>query len=184
MNFLNKIKENKEAYAAAHGGYTRVWTDGGCQTHSPFIGAYAWTSMPPTEPHKGLNGVGRLRGTTNNRMELMAIYKALEELEIGPPIILYSDSMYAINALTAWGGSWVTKGWVTGEGKPVKNRDLIEPMLQLVGLHSIEFQHVKGHGDDALNNHVDQLCTQEIKKANKAHQYGQHIPVDPFGGVE
>jgi len=184
MNFLAKIKENKEAYAAENGGYVSVWTDGGCQTHSPFIGAYAWKASRPTEGPQGVQGVGHLRGTTNNRMELMAIYKALEELEIGPPIILYSDSMYAINALTAWGGSWVKKGWVTGEGKPVKNRDLIEPLLQLVALHTVEFRHVKGHADDAQNNFVDQLCSTEIKKAQKAHQHGQNVPLDPFGSVE
>jgi len=179
MGFLSKIKENKEAYAVEYGGYTLVWTDGGCQTHAPFIGSYAWTALPPAGTKFQAQGVGHLLGTTNNRMELMAIYKALEELEIGPPIVLHSDSMYAINCLALWGASWIKRGWKTAEGYPVKNRDLIEPMLQLVALHTVEFKHVKGHAGDPKNNYVDLLCTQEIKKAHKMHKSGNYVPLDP-----
>jgi len=168
--FLTKLKENKEANVAAYGGYTVIHTDGGCQTHHPHIGAWAWSAHAPGQPFKYAKGA--MLGTTNNRMELLAIYRALEELEIGPPIKLYSDSMYAINSLTIWGPGWFKKGWKNSEGNPVKNRDLIEPLLMLVGLHQVEFLHVKGHSTNIGNNLVDSLCVKAIVEAEYAWKNG------------
>ena len=165
VGFLTLQKANKDAHVASYGGHTVIYTDGGCQTTPPFIGAYAFSIKTPASGAT-MFATGTMLFTTNNRMELMAIYKALEDAEIGPPIILYSDSMYAIQCLTEWGPSWVKKGWTTGEGKPVKNRELIEPLLMLVGLHTIEFKHVKGHAGNVGNTAVDELCVNAIKHAN------------------
>ena len=182
FSFLQKIKDNKAAHIAAHGGQTIVYTDGGCQTAFPFIGSHAWTATLPNAPPK--TKVATLSGTTNNRMELMAIYMALEELEIGPPIVLYADSMYAINCASTWADTWMKNGWKTSDGKPVKNRDLVEPVRLLARLHTIEFKHVKGHMGNGGNEYVDDLCTKAIKAVLKEFHASGHAGPNDVGNKD
>ena len=182
FSFLQKIKDNKAAHIAAHGGQTIVYTDGGCQTAFPFIGSHAWTATMPNAAPK--TKVATLSGTTNTRMELMAIYMALEELEIGPPIVLYADSMYAINCASTWADTWMKNGWKTSNGLPVKNRDLIEPVRLLARLHTIEFKHVKGHMGNGGNAYVDDLCSQAIKAVLKEFQVSGYAGPNDAGNKD
>jgi ribonuclease HI len=91
-----------------------------------------------------------LKPITNQRSELYAIYTAIHkittELEFNT-IMIYSDSEYSIKSLTEWIISWKANGWKNSAGKPVKNRDIIEPINQMMDKYPnrIKFKHVRSH---------------------------------------
>ena len=96
------------------------------------------------------------RKTTNNRMELMAVVVALQQLtREGLDIIIYSDSSYVVNSVEK---GWV-HGWVKTGFKGKKNADLWMQYLQHHKRHRIKFVWVKGHADNVNNNRCDQLAT-------------------------
>lgn len=120
---------------------TTVATDGGCDPN-PGLGAWAVVS----EDKSGFSGAED--GTTNNEMELTAILVAVEEYP--GPLMVKSDSQYAINVIT---GQWRAKA----------NTDLVKQIQDAVSDHGdVEFIWVKGHADDQLNKAADQLCTDSI----------------------
>ena len=96
------------------------------------------------------------RLTTNNRMELLAVIKALEAItKDHQQIVIFSDSKYVVEAVEkGWVFGWQKKGFA---GK--KNPDLWQRFLQLYKKHDIRFQWVKGHADNPYNNRCDQLAT-------------------------
>lgn len=100
---------------------------------------------------------GGYRFTTNNRMELLAVIKALEALtRTGLNINIYTDSEYVVNSVEkGWVFSWEKKGF---SGK--KNPDLWERFLKLYRQHHVKFHWVKGHANNPLNNRCDILATQ------------------------
>lgn len=100
--------------------------------------------------------------TTNNRMEMMAVIRALEALKGKCQVTLYTDSTYVKNGITRWIKGWKKKGWKTSSGKPVKNRDLWELMEQASEPHQIEWHWVKGHSDHPENDRVDELARMAI----------------------
>ena len=101
--------------------------------------------------------------TTNNRMELTAIIKAFEALKEKCNIKLYSDSSYSLNPfLQGWIAQWQMNGWRSLSKSPVKNVDLWEELITLMGLHRITFIKVKGHADNEYNNRCDKLATSAI----------------------
>ena len=95
--------------------------------------------------------------TTNNRMELMAVIRALEALKKeGLKITIYSDSQYVVKAVTeGWLRKWIATGFKGGK----KNRDLWMRYYDLASKHNIKFVWVKGHADNPLNNRCDELAT-------------------------
>ena len=97
--------------------------------------------------------------TTNNRMELMAVIRALECLKEPCIVELWSDSKYVIDALRlGWAESWKAKGWRRADKKPALNPDLWERLLELVSLHDVNCHWVKGHADDPYNERCDALA--------------------------
>jgi ribonuclease HI len=98
--------------------------------------------------------------TTNNRMELMAVIRALECLNRSCEITLYSDSKYVVDAFNQkWIESWQRKGWKKSDNKPVKNIDLWKKLLLLKQPHTIQFRWVKGHDGHTQNERCDLLAT-------------------------
>jgi ribonuclease HI len=95
--------------------------------------------------------------TTNNRMELMAVIRALEALKKeGLKITVYSDSQYVVKAVSeGWLRKWIATGFKGGK----KNRDLWMQYYDLALKHNIKFVWVKGHADNPLNNRCDELAT-------------------------
>jgi ribonuclease HI len=96
--------------------------------------------------------------TTNNRMEITAAIKGLEALKQRCEVKLVTDSEYLKNGITKWIGGWKKNGWLTKEKKPVLNRDLWEPLDELVNFHSVEWEWTKGHADHPDNNRCDELA--------------------------
>lgn len=108
---------------------------------------------------------GGERETTNNRMELLAVIKALSALKEECDVTLYSDSAYVVNAVSqGWLYDWQKGGWKTSDNKPVKNRELWEDLIKLLSRHKVNFVKVKGHADNVYNNRCDQIARQEVAK--------------------
>ncbi len=138
-----------------------IYTDGACKGN-PGAGGYAAILV-----YGGREKLisGGEKDTTNNRMELSAVIKALEALKEPCEITLYSDSEYFINAMTkGWLRSWVAKGWIKSDKKPVLNRDLWERIINLTSRHSITYVWVKGHAGHEYNERCDKAAVAEAEK--------------------
>ena len=105
--------------------------------------------------------------TTNNRMELMAAIRGLQELERPCEVTLYSDSKYVIDAFNQdWIGNWQKKGFKKSDGKPVKNPDLWKTLIAEVSKHRVTFVWVKGHDGHIENERCDELATSAADSDN------------------
>ncbi len=100
------------------------------------------------------------RCTTNNRMELLGVIKALEALKSPCDITLYSDSQYVVNAFNQhWVEGWLKRGWKNAKKEPVKNPDLWKRLLAAKEPHQMTFVWVKGHAGHPENERCDALAT-------------------------
>lgn len=137
-----------------------VYTDGAC-SGNPGPGGWAWAVSPDGQP-QGSGGDVR---TTNQRMELTAVLEALRALGVGSeagPVEVVSDSTYVVNCFRdRWWEGWIRRGWKNAAKKPVANRDLWEPFVELVRSRGdVTFRWVKGHSGDAMNDLVDALAVE------------------------
>ncbi len=134
---------------------TTVYTDGAC-SGNPGPGGWAWAV--PDGPFAS----GAAPGTTNQRMEIQAVLEALRALP-DEPIDVVSDSTYVVNCFRdRWWEGWLARGWVNKARKPIANRDLWEPLIELVRAipGRVDFSWVKGHSSDPMNDLVDQLAVE------------------------
>jgi ribonuclease HI len=102
--------------------------------------------------------------TTNNRMELMAAIAALEALRRPARVVLFTDSQYLRQGITAWIDAWRRRGWQTADRKPVKNQDLWERLDAARRRHRVEWRWLKGHAGHVDNERADELARAEIKR--------------------
>ena len=118
------------------------------------------------EQRSGARESGGEARTTNNIMELTALIKALEYVGPEPSLLIRCDSKYVIDAMTKWAPGWRRKGWKKADGQPVKNRELVERLLNLYEGRSgtTEVEWVKGHAGDEANELCDSLAVAESKK--------------------
>jgi ribonuclease HI len=109
---------------------------------------------------------GGERNTSNQRMELTACIKALEQLKTSKiPVEVYSDSAYLINCINeGWYQRWVLNNWKTAGKKNVENRDLWERLIALIQQFKIKFHKVEGHAGVELNERADELAQLGMKK--------------------
>ena len=140
-----------------------IYTDGACKGNP---GPGGWGALlRADDSEKELFG-GEL-GTTNNRMEMMAVIQALEALKRPCVITLYIDSQYVLKGMTEWLPGWKAKGWKTAAKQPVKNVDLWQRLDALVNTagHRIDWRWVKGHAGDPGNERADGLANRGVEKA-------------------
>ena len=138
-----------------------LYTDGACSGNP---GAGGWAFVLVYNKHQKVCSGGE-KETTNNRMELTAVIKGLEALKEPCNVKVFSDSAYVVNAfLQNWIVSWQVNNWRTASKHDVLNKDLWEKLLKLTNYHTIEFNKVKGHADDELNNLCDRLAVGEVQK--------------------
>ena len=139
-----------------------VWTDGAC-SGNPGPGGWA-AILKCGEAEKVLSGGEAV--TTNNRMELTAVIRALEALKRPCRVTLYSDSKYVVDAMTkGWVYAWQKKGWTRAKSEPVKNPELWQRLLELLAAQEkVEFRWVKGHAEHENNERCDALAVQESRK--------------------
>jgi len=105
---------------------------------------------------------GGERETTNNRMELTAVIRALEALKRRCKVRLYTDSQYVQKGISQWIHDWKRRGWRTAEKKPVKNEDLWRRLDELATGHDIEWHWVRGHAGHPENERADALANKAI----------------------
>ena len=131
-------------------GATVAYTDGACRGN-PGPGGWAW-AVPGGRWESGYDPA-----TTNQRMEILAAYSAVQALE--GPVHIVSDSTYVVNCFRdEWWQGWIARGWKNSKKEPVANRDLWEPFIELVRQRDVSFAWVKGHSGDPMNDVVDRLA--------------------------
>lgn len=132
-----------------------VYTDGACSGNP---GPGGWGAVLEYKGvRKELSG-GEAQ-TTNNRMEMTAVIRALEALTEPCRVILCSDSKYVIDALSkGWAKKWRANGWKRGDKKPALNPDLWEQLLNACERHQMEYQWIKGHAGHPENERCDELA--------------------------
>ncbi len=133
-----------------------IYTDGACKGN-PGPGGWG-VLLRSGSAEKEL--FGGERSTTNNRMELMAVIKALQALKRPCAVTLHVDSQYVLKGMTEWLPGWKAKGWRTASRQPVKNVELWQALDELVrgGGHAIEWRWVRGHDGDPGNERADALA--------------------------
>jgi ribonuclease HI len=136
-----------------------IYTDGACKGNPGPGGWGAWLSFGDSE--KSLHGGEAM--TTNNRMELTAVIRALEALKKPCDVRIYTDSVYVQKGITEWIVGWKARGWRTADKKPVKNDDLWKILDGLVINHRIEWLWVKGHAGNPGNERADTLANQGVE---------------------
>jgi len=142
---------------------TVVYTDGAC-SGNPGPGGWAW-AVAPAGTRSGSGGDSL---TTNQRMEITAALEALQTID--GPVIVVSDSTYVVNCFRdKWWEGWLRRGWLNSQRKPVANRDLWEPLINLVrSRDDVQFRWVKGHSGDPMNDLVDRLAVAAAQAVARA----------------
>ncbi len=137
-----------------------LYTDGAC-SGNPGPGGYGAILMFK-EKKKEISG-GEAN-TTNNRMEITAVIRGLQQLKEPCEVEVYSDSAYTVNAFNQhWIDGWRKNDWKKADGKPVLNDDLWKELYRLTTMHKVTFIKVKGHADNEYNNRCDYLARTAIK---------------------
>jgi ribonuclease HI len=137
-----------------------IYADGACKGNPGPGGWGAWLKWDAHE--KELFGGERL--TTNNRMELTAVIRALEALKQPCEAKIFTDSVYVQKGMTEWLTSWKARQWRTADKKPVKNADLWQSLDSLAAKHTLEWIWVKGHAGHAGNERADALANLGVEK--------------------
>ena len=139
-------------------GVVEIHTDGACRGNP---GPGGWGALLEFDgQEKEL--FGGEAATTNNRMELTAVIRALEALERPSRVVLYTDSQYVQKGIQQWIHSWKRNGWKTADKKAVKNKELWLELDELRRRHDIEWHWVKGHAGRAKNERADELANRGI----------------------
>ena len=134
----------------------KIYTDGSC-LKNPGDGGWAAIININSQITKIS---GSVKGTTNNKMELMAPIKAIQEVKEQQPIEIYTDSQYVKLGITDWIHKWIKNNWQTSKKEPVKNKELWMELYELTKNHEIKWIWVKAHAGNALNEQVDLLAKQ------------------------
>lgn len=153
-----------------HAGVTTVaYTDGAC-SGNPGPGGWAW-AVPG-----GAFASGAENPSTNQRMEILAAYEAVRALP--GTLTIVSDSTYVVNCFRdRWWEGWLKRGWINSQRKPVANRDLWEPFIELVRSRGdVDFQWIKGHSGDPMNDLVDRLAVEAAQ--TQAGRSGDDPPTE------
>jgi ribonuclease HI len=137
-----------------------IYADGACKGNPGPGGWGAWLKWGGHE--KELCGGEAL--TTNNRMELTAVIRALENLKRGCRVRVHTDSQYVQKGISEWISGWKARGWRTSDRKPVKNVDLWQALDQLAQSHEVEWVWVRGHAGNAGNERADTLANLGVEK--------------------
>jgi ribonuclease HI len=135
-----------------------VYADGACRGN-PGRGGWGVTLQVGSSV-KELYGGEAL--TTNNRMELTAVIRALEALQRPATVRIHTDSQYVQKGITAWIHNWKRRGWRTADKTPVKNDDLWRRLDELASIHRIEWIWVRGHAGNVGNERADRLANMGI----------------------
>ena len=144
-----------------------IYTDGAC-SGNPGPGGWGYLMLQKTFQGDSIIAEerGAEKGTTNNRMELLAVINALKALKTKPDcprqITIYTDSQYVQKGISEWIHNWKRNSWRTSDKKPVKNQDLWMELDALAAEFSIDWVWVRGHAGNKYNERCDELAREAI----------------------
>ena len=132
-----------------------IFTDGACKGNPGPGGWGAILRYKQTE--REISG-GEAQ-TTNNRMDLTALIKALEMLKEPCFVHVTSDSKYVLDSLQkGWAKSWKARGWKKSDKSPALNADLWQQLLDLTEEHKMQYTWIRGHNGHPENERCDALA--------------------------
>ena len=135
-----------------------IYTDGAC-SGNPGPGGWGALLRYGTKERELFGGEP---DTTNNRMELTAVIRALEAMTRPVKARVHTDSTYVKDGITKWIHGWKRNGWRTASKDPVKNADLWQRLEQATARHELEWHWVKGHAGHPENERADELANRGI----------------------
>ncbi len=136
-----------------------IFTDGACKGNP---GPGGWGAILRMGRHeKELSGSEP--ATTNNRMEMTAVIRALNALTESCEVRLHTDSRYVIDGMTKWIEGWKRKGWINASRQPVRNADLWHELIEAAQRHRVQWEWVRGHNGHAENERADRLASDAAK---------------------
>jgi len=138
-----------------------IFADGACKGNP---GPGGWGAILRTGAREK-ELYGGERRTTNNRMELTAVIRALEALKRRCEVEVYTDSQYVQKGISEWLPQWKRRGWRTADRKPVKNADLWRELDALAQQHHVQWHWVKGHAGHVENERADALANRGVESA-------------------
>ncbi len=141
-----------------------VFTDGACKGNP---GPGGWGVVLRMGQHERELS-GHEAHTTNNRMELTAVIRALDALKEPCHVALHTDSRYVIDGITKWIFGWQKNGWINSQKKPVLNADLWQELLEARKRHRIDWIWVKGHDGHPENERADRLASDAALSGKQA----------------
>ena len=136
----------------------KIYTDGSCIGNP---GKGGWAAIIISGGKKKII-FGSENYTTNNRMEIIAVIKALNATKLKQASVI-TDSQYVKNGIEVWIHKWKANGWMTAEKKSVKNKDLWTKLDKIQKTKKIKWEWVKGHSSDKFNNEVDRLAREQAE---------------------
>ena len=140
----------------------KVYTDGACKGNP---GQGGWGALI-LENDTTREIYGGESNTTNNRMELMAVIRALELLKEQNDITIITDSTYVQKGISEWIINWKRNGWKSSNKKSVKNQDLWVELDNLNDLMSVKWQWIKGHAGHSGNERADYLANLGVNSSS------------------
>jgi ribonuclease HI len=140
-----------------------IYSDGACKGNP---GAGGWGALLISGSHRK-EICGGEANTTNNRMEMLAVIRALELLKRPSTVEVHTDSQYVQKGISEWMAGWKKRGWRTADGKPVKNQDLWQELDTLSQQHRIRWNWVRGHAGHPENERADALANQGVLQASQ-----------------
>ena len=148
-----------------------LYTDGAC-SGNPGPGGWGFV-LYNFKSKKIFELGGAALGTTNNRMEMLAIIEGLKlarDQKISSILVL-TDSTYVIRGFTQWRHGWKKRGWTNSEGQPVLNQDLWKNLEQAANQLKIEWRYVRGHQGTPGNERVDEIAVAFSKNQHMELEY-------------
>ena len=132
----------------------KIYTDGSCLENP---GNGGWAAIIIVDGKK-TQIKGSKKNNTNNQRELLAPIEALKKIPKGSEVQIFTDSKYVKSGITEWIHNWKKNGWKTADKQPVKNKELWEELDLLNNEFEINWNWVKAHSTDQLNNEVDLIA--------------------------
>lgn len=135
-----------------------IYSDGAC-SGNPGVGGYG-AILRYGKHEEEISGFDPM--TTNNRMEMIGVIRALERLKRPCEVRVVTDSQYVVKGMTEWIHGWQRNGWKNSKKEEVLNRDLWEQLLKLAATHRIQWEWIRGHAGHAENERCDELARAAI----------------------
>ena len=143
--------------------FVEIYTDGACKGNP---GPGGWGALLRYKGQEKELWGGEL-DTTNNRMELLAVIRALDALKRPVAARVHTDSQYVQKGISEWIHGWKARGWKTASKEPVKNADLWRALDEAAARHKVQWLWVRGHSGHPENERADELARRGVEAVRR-----------------